>query len=150
MTNDQIDQLLALEAKATPEPWEAISYYDGSRTVCMMRHQTQICGVAANNESSPWEHYNWNAQLIAAARNSIRPLAEEVLQLRRTVAELRETLLTILPGLVLDLRYASEDDDKDALRSRIQCVREALLGADAPGSEPGASNGIEAIQSPLL
>lgn len=39
---------------------------------------------------------------------------------------LREALECLLPGLVLDLRYATDDDDKDAMRSRVQTVREAL------------------------
>lgn len=164
VTNEQLDALLELEAKATPGPWEANEVTHGTvrygiqmrtvaedgwlaggkwpcRTICQTLYWMQL------DDNSPQAH---NMRLIAAARNSIRPLAKEVLQLRRTVAELRETLLTLLPGLVLDLRHASEDDDKDALRARIQTVREALLKADAPGSEPGASNGIEAVQTPLL
>lgn len=39
---------------------------------------------------------------------------------------LREALQVLLPGLVLDLRYASDDDDKDAMRSRIKTVHDAL------------------------
>lgn len=42
------------------------------------------------------------------------------------VERLRTALQTLLPGLVLDLRYADFDDDKDAMRSRIQTVEEAL------------------------
>ena len=40
--------------------------------------------------------------------------------------KLRDALMTLLPGLVLDLRYANEDDDKDAMRSRIETIQEAL------------------------
>jgi hypothetical protein len=39
---------------------------------------------------------------------------------------LREALEVLLPGLVLDLRYASDDDDKDAMRSRVETVEQAL------------------------
>jgi hypothetical protein len=39
---------------------------------------------------------------------------------------LREALEVLLPGLVLDLRYASDDDDKDAMRSRVETVQQAL------------------------
>lgn len=39
---------------------------------------------------------------------------------------LREALLVLYPGLVLDLRYAGDDDDTDAMRSRIETVEEAL------------------------
>lgn len=38
----------------------------------------------------------------------------------------REALECLLPGLILDLRYAEPDDDKDAMQSRINTVREAL------------------------
>lgn len=38
----------------------------------------------------------------------------------------REALECLLPGLTIDLRYASADDDVDALRSRIQTVTNAL------------------------
>jgi len=41
---------------------------------------------------------------------------------------LREALETLLPGLMLDLRYAEPDDDHDALRARIRTVTEALSG----------------------
>lgn len=40
---------------------------------------------------------------------------------------LRDALQVLLPGLVLDLRYASDDDDKDAMRARVQTVEEALF-----------------------
>jgi hypothetical protein len=39
---------------------------------------------------------------------------------------LRDALLTLYPGLVLDLRYAEMYDDKDAMRARIETVEEAL------------------------
>jgi hypothetical protein len=39
---------------------------------------------------------------------------------------LREALECLYSGVVLDLRYADDDDDKDALRSRIKTVEEAL------------------------
>jgi hypothetical protein len=39
---------------------------------------------------------------------------------------LRQALLVLYPGLVLDLRYADDDDDTDALRSRIETIEEAL------------------------
>jgi hypothetical protein len=55
----------------------------------------------------------------------------ECMRLARTEIErLRVALLSLLPGLTLDLRYADDDDDKDALRSRIRTVEEALGPAD--------------------
>jgi hypothetical protein len=44
------------------------------------------------------------------------------------IQRLREALECLLPGLVLDLRYATDDDDKDAMRSRIETVQDALAG----------------------
>jgi hypothetical protein len=44
----------------------------------------------------------------------------------RRIAQLEEALSCLLPGLVLDLRYADDDDDKDALRSRIETIETAL------------------------
>jgi hypothetical protein len=46
--------------------------------------------------------------------------------LRAENQRLRSALDCLLPGLVLDLRYASEDEDRDAMRSRIDTVRDAL------------------------
>lgn len=43
---------------------------------------------------------------------------------------MHDALNCLLPGLILDLRYAEPDDDKEAMRSRIQTVAEAL--ADLP------------------
>lgn len=42
------------------------------------------------------------------------------------IDRLREALASLRLGLVLDLRYADDDDDKDALRSRVKTVEEAL------------------------
>lgn len=39
---------------------------------------------------------------------------------------LRDALQVLYPGLALDLRYATEDDDKDALLARVRTVEEAL------------------------
>lgn len=39
---------------------------------------------------------------------------------------LRGALESLWPGLVLDLRYADANDDLDALRSRVETVRDAL------------------------
>jgi hypothetical protein len=52
---------------------------------------------------------------------------------------LRMALDCLLPGLILDLRYATDDDDKDAMRSRIETVQDALAGpaVDVPAPLPG-------------
>lgn len=46
--------------------------------------------------------------------------------------ELLEALEVLLPGLVLDLRYADDDEDKDALRSLIYTVTSAIDKAIKP------------------
>lgn len=61
MTNEQIDALLALEAKATPGPWSNSQY----------RH-IRLCRKE-------------NAELISVMRNNIRELCEEVKRLRAAI-----------------------------------------------------------------
>jgi hypothetical protein len=53
----------------------------------------------------------------------VRPLLNHI-------DELREALAVLRPGLVLDLRYANEDDDKEAMRSRIETVETALASVE--------------------
>ncbi len=47
-----------------------------------------------------------------------------------TIDRLRGGLEMLWPGLVLDLRYAEPDDDRDALQSRVDTIRDALSGDD--------------------
>jgi len=49
-----------------------------------------------------------------------------LIELLDDIEQLRGALESLWPGLVLDLRYADADDDKDAMRSRIETVREAI------------------------
>ena len=62
---------------------------------------------------------------IAACNVTIAARAAEV-------AELREALGCLLPGLVLDVRYADDDDDIEAMWSRVKTVTAAL--SHSPGS----------------
>lgn len=39
---------------------------------------------------------------------------------------LRDALAVLLPGLVLDLRYADMDDDKDAMRARTDPMADSM------------------------
>lgn len=39
-------------------------------------------------------------------------------------------LENLLPGLILDLRYADPDDDREAMQSRIKTVTDALTTAE--------------------
>jgi hypothetical protein len=50
-------------------------------------------------------------------------------RLMAAAPDLLEALECLLPGLVLDLRYANEDDDKEAMQSRIRTVTSALAKA---------------------
>lgn len=49
--------------------------------------------------------------------------------------DLLEALECLLPGLILDLRYASDDDDKDAMRSRIKTVTDAIAKTVVPSAD---------------
>ncbi len=67
---------------------------------------------------------------LAANANGVslvdwEPRSQTLLSAADEIERLRGALLTLLPGLVLDLRYA-DLDDKDAMRSRIKTVEEAL------------------------
>jgi hypothetical protein len=77
-------------------------------------------------------------ELIAQLRGAATPGSDDDLLIDWTGAEglfarsadVIERLVTalndLLPGLVLDLRYAEPDDDKEAMQSRITTVTEAL------------------------
>ena len=59
----------------------------------------------------------------------IAALELEAAELRNDKAWLVEALETLLPGLALDIRYCSEDDDRDALKARVETVVDALNAA---------------------
>lgn len=59
-----------------------------------------------------------------------RKIEAEQDRLRADNERLRGALEMLLPGLILDLRYADEDDDKDAMRCRIETVTDALAGKE--------------------
>lgn len=65
--------------------------------------------------------------------------ARELKELRAQCERMRTALESLLPGLILDLRYADYDDDKDAMQSRIDTVIEALSpcsSGSSSGSDP--------------
>lgn len=90
MIRKRLDALEALAKKATPGPWWAQREYDGGRTVCQMRHQTETVCVnkAVHVDSNPWDAHIDNANLIEAMRNN----ATELIALAREALELREAL----------------------------------------------------------
>lgn len=57
---------------------------------------------------------------------SLRDAADMIERQDALVKALTTALECLLPGLVLDLRYAGADDDKDAMLSRIDTVIAAL------------------------
>jgi hypothetical protein len=118
------------EQKHTPGPWrEFAPEIDG----IVEENYRTICGGADLEPGVPNSQWGYeyfdisgyispaNARLIAAA------------------PDLLEALESLLPGLVLDLRYASADDDRDAMRHRIKTVTDALAKAfGSAASDTGA------------
>lgn len=90
MTREQIEAIERLLAKATPGPWWAQREYDGGRTVCNMRHQTEtVCiNKATHVEGNPWDKHWDNANLIQELRNN----AAALIAAAREALELREAL----------------------------------------------------------
>lgn len=62
-------------------------------------------------------------------------LYDELRKRAAVTAALVEALECLLPGLILDLRYADPDDDRDAMQSRINTVTEALAKVPVPSSQ---------------
>lgn len=90
MTREQLDALEKLLSTTTPAPWWAQREYDGGRTVCQMRHQTETVCInrAVHVEGAPWEAHWANANLIQDLRNN----AAELIAQAREALELREAL----------------------------------------------------------
>lgn len=63
------------------------------------------------------------------------------------IRDLEASLNSLWPGLVLDLRHADMDDDIDALRSRVDTVREVLCYAPPPPAPayPGSTTDSEDV-----
>lgn len=80
LTNEQIREVLATEAKATPGPWE-VDVEDGELTRDIM------VGIYDDAEmiATAYDTVE-DAILIALARNHIRELCEEVLRLRAALS----------------------------------------------------------------
>lgn len=101
--------------KPTPAPWAAFT--DGMHTNIVHVGETTKCvfSLPGRDKNEP------DVRLATAAPAML------------------EALLVLLPGLVLDLRYADDDDDKGALAARVQTVQSAI--AKAVGSPPAHSGG---------
>lgn len=56
----------------------------------------------------------------------------------------QRALNELLPGLILDLRYADRDDDRDAMQSRIDTIIDALNGSE---TETGAESHPTALEA---
>lgn len=99
------------EVKHTPGPWELDvgahkqepGFYGGDEGY----HSITIPGVTEITGFMGTA----NARIVVAAPDML------------------EALECLLPGLILDLRYADDDDDKDAMRSRIETVETAIRKA---------------------
>ena len=83
-----------------------------------------------------------NKRLAAelATEKEFRALERQVLVENATrLAQLEEALLSLLPGLEIDLRYADADDDTDAMRSRIKTVRDCFPAKANNGDQAGSN-----------
>lgn len=76
----------------------------------------------------------WGAELTEGERavhenREASPEYYAKLKLEAAAPTMLAALQVLLPGLILDRRYADEDDDVDALNSRIETVTEAIKAA---------------------
>jgi hypothetical protein len=85
----------------------------------------------ASWESLSQEDRRYVHSLLGSMYHYYDDLATYVAFANGRIERLREALQTLRPGLVLDLRYADDDDDKDAMRARIETVEEALSATSA-------------------
>ncbi len=105
LTDEQLSELLTKEAAATPGPWHAgrsdMTSYDGGsgepfknvysddeRGGYHSRTGERLPFVVGRGEGDPHE----NAAFIAAARNNLRPLVEELIELRSVAERCAELL----------------------------------------------------------
>lgn len=103
-------------SKISPGPW-IMATSNSFRRILDARGREIIGGTVQQSDGHPDLHFT-NGGFEG-------PDAKAVL----AVPVLIEALLSLLPGLQLDLRYASADDDKDALVSRVQTIVKALDAA---------------------
>jgi hypothetical protein len=93
-----LKELRRLHEAATPRPWQSERAYDGRRSVCILRSiSTTLC---VNSEGDAWhehpeENFQQNAALIAAARNALPSLLDEIERLREENARLKVGLCRI-------------------------------------------------------
>lgn len=72
-------------------------------------------------------YYMRHVQAMTAERlHGKGDIAAELGHRDHRIDVLETALQTLLPGLVLDLRYADADDDRDAMQSRIDTVTECF------------------------
>jgi hypothetical protein len=90
-----------------------------------LAEEVRRCGTVNEKWLQVWDNVKLD---VPNLREDNKPLAVAATYalLRAENQRLRSALDCLLPGLVLDLRYASEDEDRDAMRSRIDTVRDAL------------------------
>lgn len=99
-------------SKSTPGPWAVRMGLNERETVC-----------------SVWSVQSWRPMQIDAAAPVKADAVEANARLIAAAPEMLEALQSLLPGLALDLRYANDDDDRDAMRSRIDTVVAAIARA---------------------
>jgi hypothetical protein len=91
LSDEHLDELLRMEEKATPEPWEAsfnvVSLDDCELLGPEIHENGDRVVIAADENSEPPDF-----QFIAAARNALRPLVEEIRELRKERKVMRDGL----------------------------------------------------------
>lgn len=79
-----------------------------------LRHDADMRAIKRWQEAHPGNDLVWPDH------------ADMCMWLLGEIERLRDALESLLPGLILDLRYADLDDDRDAMQSRIDTVTAAL------------------------
>lgn len=72
-----------------------------------------------------WEMTN----KIVAKNEELQAQNERIKEIDGINKKCISALGSLLPGAVLDLRYADENEDKEALRTRIETIKDALAAA---------------------
>ncbi len=116
LTDAELRELLELEAVATSAPWRAQGVggiqMDGSRDGYMIENREQRRIASLYPTSTSRELRALDAQLIAAARNLVGPLAEEVLRLRDLLHDCLAAATIEFPTVLLTrIRKALRDAD---------------------------------------
>lgn len=88
ITPEEIARLRALEAKATPGPWQSVNQSYRMRVYEVFAGGTSVCHVTCCEDGMDEK----DCELIATSRNALPGLLDEIERLQAEVASLRLTL----------------------------------------------------------